>query len=84
MPGVPASKLPQAITLEALEKRFRKALTGKPDARALDFLAQAFEDYAADETPELGGDDLAVLLAGVWKAAEGAPMASRRGSPSRR
>jgi glutamate dehydrogenase len=71
MPGEPASKLPQAITLEALETRFRKALTGKPDARALDFLAQAFEDYAADETPELGGEDLAVLLAGVWKAAEG-------------
>lgn len=71
MSGETAKPLPQAITLEALERLFTKALGGKPCVEAADFLRQAYEDYAADETPELTGDDLAALLASAWKAAEG-------------
>ena len=33
------------------------------------YLRQAFDDYISDETPELGGPDLAHLLASVWKSA---------------
>jgi len=35
------------------------------------YLRQAFDDYVFDETPELGGPDLAHLLASVWKSAAG-------------
>jgi hypothetical protein len=34
------------------------------------YLSQAHEDYADDETPELGGADLAALLARVWTSAD--------------
>ena len=34
------------------------------------FLAQAYEDYAPDETPELDSEGFAALLAEAWKAAE--------------
>ncbi len=63
--------LPQPITLEALGRAFGKT-TGRGEITSLEqsFLAQAHEDYAEDETPELSGDDLAELLAQVWKAAE--------------
>jgi hypothetical protein len=63
--------LPQALTLEALGRAFGKAV-GREGTTPLEqtFLAQAHEDYAVDETPELGGEDLAALLAQVWKAAE--------------
>jgi len=71
MPGASASSLPQAITLEALEASFAKALGGKPDEAARSYLAQAHDDYVADETPELDGADLAALLASVWKSAAG-------------
>ncbi|MFN4296482.1 MAG: NAD-glutamate dehydrogenase [Brevundimonas sp.] len=57
-----------APDLEALGKRFLKALgqKGKPDALQTEFLRQAQEDYAADETPEVGPDDLACVLAAFW------------------
>ena len=71
MPGASALSLPQAITLEALEASFAKSLGGAPDAAARSYLAQAHDDYVADETPELGGPDLAQLLASVWKSAAG-------------
>ncbi len=63
--------LPQPITLEALGRAFGKAV-GRDPTTPLEqsFLSQAHEDYAEDETPELSGDDLAELLAQVWKAAE--------------
>ncbi|HEX8471891.1 MAG TPA: NAD-glutamate dehydrogenase [Brevundimonas sp.] len=61
--------VPQAISLEALEAAFEKAGGGGgPLVRA--YLTQAHEDYAADETPELGGPDLAALLARVWTSAD--------------
>ena len=34
------------------------------------FLAQAFEDYSADETPQIDGEDFACLLVDAWRAAE--------------
>lgn len=63
--------LPQAITLEALGWAFAEAI-GQSKAPAdgsqeQAFLVQAHEDYAADETPELGGGDLATVLAEAWK-----------------
>ena len=58
--------VPQAITLEALTRAFEKATGGGGGDVAAGYLAQAHEDYAADETPELGGDDLAVLLGQAW------------------
>src|SRR6476661_6199217 len=71
MPGASAPTVPQAITLEALEASFAVAVGSAPDAGARDYLAQVWEDYAADETPEIGGADLAHLLALVWRAASG-------------
>ena len=60
--------VPQAISLEALEEAFGKA-GGGGGPLVHTYLAQAHEDYAADETPELGGPDLAALLARVWTSA---------------
>ena len=37
---------------------------------ARDFLAQALEDYAADEAPELSAEDLACALARFWSSAD--------------
>ena len=58
----------EPITLEVLSRRFIKALgaKGAPDALQTAFLRQAFEDYEADETPEVGPDDLACVLAAFW------------------
>src|SRR5690606_6406870 len=75
MPGASALTVPQAITLEALEASFETAVAAgggtSPDAAARAYLAQVHDDYVADETPELGGADLARLLASVWKSATG-------------
>ncbi len=73
MSGEPRS-VPQAITLEALGRAFAKAV-GRSSAAELDtleqsYLGQSWEDYAEDETPEIDGEDLASLLAQVWRAAE--------------
>ncbi|RYG09734.1 MAG: NAD-glutamate dehydrogenase, partial [Caulobacteraceae bacterium] len=66
MPGATAPTLPQAITLEALEANFAAATGHPPGATEKSYLAQVLEDYAADETPDLSGADLAALLASVW------------------
>ena len=71
MSGEMAPAHPQAITLEALEASFDQLLPGALAGPARDFLRQAWEDYAADETPELGGRDMAGLLALAWRGAEG-------------
>ncbi|HYC74972.1 NAD-glutamate dehydrogenase [Brevundimonas sp.] len=75
MPGASAPTLPQAITLEALEASFETAVAaggaGSRSEAARSYLAQAHDDYVADETPELGGADLAHLLASAWKSASG-------------
>lgn len=71
MSGDKAPAHPQAITLEALEAHFDQLSPGALSGPARDFLRQAWEDYAADETPELGGHDMANLLALAWRAAEG-------------
>jgi glutamate dehydrogenase len=71
MSGEMAPAHPQAITLEALEASFDQLLPGALAGPAKDFLRQAWEDYAADETPELGGRDMAGLLALAWRGAEG-------------
>ncbi|MDP3802849.1 NAD-glutamate dehydrogenase [Brevundimonas sp.] len=79
MPGETAPQHPQAITLEALEASFASAIGGAPGPDARSYLAQAWDDYAADEAPELGGPDLAALLASAWRlAAERKP-----GEPAR-
>ncbi|MGZ9100057.1 MAG: NAD-glutamate dehydrogenase, partial [Brevundimonas sp.] len=69
MSGETASKHPQAITLEALEAHFASAIDGAPGPDARSYLAQAWDDYAADETPELSGPDLGALLASAWRSA---------------
>ena len=71
MSGETAPQNPQAITLEALEASFDQLSPGGLSGPARDFLRQAWEDYAADETPELGGHDMAGLLASAWRSAEG-------------
>ncbi|MGA0544811.1 NAD-glutamate dehydrogenase [Brevundimonas sp. VNH65] len=60
--------VPQAITLEALTRAFEKAAGGGGGEIAASYLAQAHEDYGADEAPELRGEDLAALLAEAWNA----------------
>jgi len=71
VPAVPAD-------LGALEAAYAR-IAAPPGAAEKTLLAQAFDDYSADETPELGGDDLAVLLAGAWRGAE----ARKAGEPAR-
>jgi glutamate dehydrogenase len=41
----------------------------KPGPAELAYLQQAWDDYVADETPELNGADLGALLASVWLSA---------------
>ena len=66
----PASRpAPAPATLETLEKAFSQVAAGPPGAAQTSLLAQVMEDYEADETPELGCDDLAALLAQVWQTA---------------
>lgn len=57
------------LTLEALETAFAAAGGGQGEA-ARAFLVQAHEDYEADETPDLAGEDLAALLATAWKTVQ--------------
>lgn len=64
----------QPITKAALEAAFARIVGTGPGAAEQAYLAQAHEDYAADETPELGGEDLAALLAASWKAAQDYPQ----------
>ena len=66
------------LTLEALEAAFARSAGTAPDAARKAFLAQAWEDYAADETPELGGDDLGAALADLWTAGQ----ARKAGDPA--
>jgi glutamate dehydrogenase len=64
--------VPQPFSLEALEKAFTGA-GGIVDAGAKSYLAQAYEDYAGDETPELDLAGFAALLAEVWKGVGARP-----------
>jgi len=66
----------QPITPAALEAAFARISGSAPGPAEQSFLAQAHEDYAADETPELAGEDLAALLAASWTAAKDAPDGS--------
>ncbi len=61
-----------AITPEVLGARFIVALGGKgePDSLQAEFLRQALDDYQTDETPEIGPDDLACVLAALWRLGE--------------
>ena len=63
----------QPITKAALEAAFAKIVGTGPGAVEQAYLTQAHEDYAADETPELSGEDLAALLAASWTAAKTYP-----------
>ena len=49
----------QPITEAALEAAFARLVGTEPGAAEKVYLTQAYEDYAADETPELDGEDLA-------------------------
>ena len=65
---------PPPLTIEMLKKAFAREL-GRPGPAELDrletaFLEQALEDYVADETPELGPEDFAAVLAAFWKFGE--------------
>jgi glutamate dehydrogenase len=68
MSGETAPKLPQAITLEALETAFARVMGQPPGPAETSFLDQVLDDYAADETPELDLTDLCALLAAVWRS----------------
>jgi glutamate dehydrogenase len=63
----------QPITKAALEAAFAKIVGTGPGAVEQTYLTQAHEDYSADETPELSGEDLAALLAASWTAAKSYP-----------
>ena len=78
--GVPAQ------TIASLKKAFAKAI-GKRGPGALDrlesqFVDQALEDYAADETPELTPDDLAAVLADFWRFGRDLRRPRRPGHPA--
>ncbi|RZJ18448.1 MAG: NAD-glutamate dehydrogenase [Brevundimonas sp.] len=70
MAGQARTASPQATTLEALERAFAAGLGAGGSVGSLErsFLTQAYEDYAADETPEIDGDDLAAVLAAAWRS----------------
>ncbi|WP_395944221.1 NAD-glutamate dehydrogenase [Brevundimonas sp.] len=72
----PRSAPVQPISPAALETSFARILGTSPGAAEKTFLAQAHEDYAADETPELDGEDLAALLAASWRVAKDFPAGS--------
>jgi glutamate dehydrogenase len=69
MSAAPRTVSATPATLEALEAAYARIVDGPPGAAEKSFLTQAFDDYAADETPELGGDDLAALLGLAWRSA---------------
>jgi glutamate dehydrogenase len=58
-----------APSLDILCKGFEQATGEKADALVKGFLAEALEDYDADETPEIALEDLAALLAEAWTTA---------------
>jgi len=63
-----------ALSLQALENAFAGQI-GRKSATDLDaleraFVAQVYDDYIADETPELGLDDFARVLTHFWAFAE--------------
>lgn len=60
---------PTSPSLDILCKGFEKAAGEKADALVKAFLAEALEDYDSDETPEIGLEDLAALLAEAWTTA---------------
>ncbi|AQR63282.1 glutamate dehydrogenase [Brevundimonas sp. LM2] len=75
MSGDPRASVPSPHT-EALAAAFAKALKAGTALDALEqsFVAQAADDYAEDETPELDRTDLATVLADAWRwAAHRAP-----------
>ncbi len=72
MSGAPASST-QPSSLEVLQGTFASALgngSGASHPLAQSFIAQAYEDYAADETPELSAEDLGAVLAAAWQWTE--------------
>jgi glutamate dehydrogenase len=79
MSGETAPSHPQAITLEALEASFAATTGAAPGPDARSYLVQAWDDYVADETPELGGADLGALLTSAWTLAN----ARKTGEPAR-
>ncbi|WP_447911232.1 NAD-glutamate dehydrogenase [Brevundimonas bullata] len=79
MSAAPRTVSATPATLEALEAAYARIVDGPPGAAEKSLLRQAFEDYAADEAPELGGDDLAALLGLVWRSAK----ARQTGEPAR-
>lgn len=79
MSAAPRTVSATPATLEALEAMYARRAEGPPGAADKALLAQAFEDYAADETPALGGEDLAALLAFVLAEAR----ARGAGEPAR-
>ena len=60
----------QPSSPEALQKAFAGALGGGGGELEQSFVAQAWEDYAEDETPELAVGDLGAVLAEAWRWAE--------------
>ena len=64
--------VPQPFTLEALSKAFVDA-GGSGGEAATSYLAQAYEDYAGDETPDLDLTAFAHLLVEVWSGVEARP-----------
>jgi len=64
--------VPQPFTLEALSKAFVDA-GGSGGEAATSYLAQAYEDYAGDETPDLDLTAFAQLLVEVWAGVEARP-----------
>ena len=79
MSAAPRTVSATPATLEALEAAYARIVDGPPGAAEKSLLAQAFDDYAADETPELGGDDLAALLGQTWRSAQ----SRKAGEPAR-
>ncbi|MGV3578181.1 NAD-glutamate dehydrogenase [Brevundimonas sp.] len=61
----------QPSSQEALQKAFVGAMGGGGTGELeQSFVAQAFEDYAEDETPELALGDVGAVLADAWRWAE--------------
>ena len=59
----------QPCSPEALQRAFVGGGGGQSEMEQ-SFVAQAFEDYAEDETPELALEDVGCVLAEAWRWAE--------------
>ncbi|HUO23089.1 MAG TPA: NAD-glutamate dehydrogenase [Caulobacteraceae bacterium] len=78
MDKIPVAGQPAAFSLEGVREALGHALGRVPDAAEHDFLAQALEDYAPADLPDLTQADFAALCHQIWRLCEAEPRGDLR------